>query len=387
MAAKLTLEQFLVKAHAVHGDKYDYSLVEWTENTKSKTKLDIVCHSHGAFRQSSDNHINSKQGCPACSGKESLTQDSFVYRATQMHNNKYEYCKVVWTENTRSDTKVAILCPDHGMFTQRINGHLQGYGCAACSNNVALTFDRFVHKANEVHGGKYDYSSVDWSINTRAKSRVRITCPDHGPFTQIIANHLNNMGCLKCGGKEKYTLTSFVEKAQIAHGGKYDYSSVIWDESTSAKTKVTIMCTIHGIFKQTVDGHTRGQGCPVCKSSKGEVAIASWLAESNISYSPEHTFVDCRNPATGRKLPFDFYLPEYNTCIEFHGKQHYEPVKFSGTTTTDCAMANLKSSQIRDSIKEQYCKQNNIRLIIIPYTDITRIDLILPEQELGSLRR
>lgn len=383
MATKLTLERFLEKAHAVHGDKYDYSSVEWSENTKSQTKVAIKCPEHGIITQRVFSHMQGT-GCADCARiAKSHSLDSFLTKARNIHGDRYDYSLVDWIEGTtNARTKITIECAEHGPFIQKLDSHLRGCGCPICGGNSKLTLNQFLAKAYSIHGDRYDYSAVEWEKDTNAYSKVNIRCDVHGIFQQLINNHINNkMGCMACGGRLKHTLASFLTKACVIHGDRYDYSTVEWSGETNARTKVTITCKAHGPFHQVVDSHLVGAGCPSCKSSKGEQIISNWLKANNTKFSSEYMFTDCVNPHTTRKLRFDFWLPDHNTCIEFHGKQHYTPVLFTktnfGDSTSKAALDNLISSQYRDSIKEQYCKQHGIQLIIIPYTDITNIDSIL----------
>jgi Zn finger protein HypA/HybF involved in hydrogenase expression len=383
MAVKLTLELFKSRAYAVHSGRYGYNSVAWTSDTNSQTKVAIVCTDHGIFTQRVFSHLQGT-GCPECSRiAKSYSQELFLTKAQRTHGTRYDYSLVEWVVGiTNARTKITINCRAHGPFIQQLDSHIRGCGCPTCGGSSKLSLEQFLDKARRVHGARYDYTSVEWSDTTNAYSKVSIECPTHGSFRQLINNHTNNkMGCMACGGRQRHTRESFVIKAQHTHGTKYDYSTVVWTESTNARTKVTINCKIHGPFNQVVDSHIAGTGCPPCNSSKGEMAISTWLNANDIKYTTEHIFSDCINPITKRKLRFDFYLPDHNTCIEFHGKQHYIPVLFTktnfGESTSKIARDNLSSNQHRDSIKEQYCKQRGMHLIIIPYTDITRIDLIL----------
>jgi len=129
------------------------------------------------------------------------------------------------------------------------------------------------------------------------------------------------------------------------------------------KTKIKIICPFHGVFEQTPKNHIKGQNCPNCPKkiiSIGEKKISEILRKNNIKYNNQHTFENCRDK---RKLPFDFYLPYYNMCIEFDGRQHFESViNFGGEE-------QLKKTQQNDKIKNKYCKENNIKLLRIKYTE------------------
>ena len=250
---QLTTEEFIRRAKEIHGDKYDYSKVEYVG---SKTKVCIICTEHGEFWQTPNGHLNGK-GCPICSGRNPLTTAEFIHKAKEVHGDKYDYSKVKYVN---SYTKVCIICPEHGEFLMTPHCHLDGKGCSKCAmyKRGKLTTEDFINKANEVHGDKYDYSKVKY---TRRDSKVCIICPEHGEFWQKAANHLNGNGCPKCAGRNM-TTEEFIRKAKEIHGDKYDYSKV---DYVGSHLKVCIICPEHGEFWQSANKHLRGNGCAKCK--------------------------------------------------------------------------------------------------------------------------
>jgi hypothetical protein len=100
--------------------------------------------------------------------------------------------------------------------------------------------------------------------------------------------------------------------------------------------------------------------------SKGEDRIRKILENNSIKFEKEKVFKDCINPETQNVLRFDFYLPDYNTCIEYDGKQHFQEVYFCPDS--------LEDRQRRDQVKNEYCDNNNIKLIRIPYTDYSKLN-------------
>ena len=123
---------FIERAQKIHGNKYDYSKVNYV---KSSEKVCIICPEHGEFWQKPNSHISSKQGCPKCGKTGKLTQEEFIKRARYIHNDKYDYSKV---EYVNSQTKVCIICPEHGEFWQTPNSHLSGIGCKKCGINIRI---------------------------------------------------------------------------------------------------------------------------------------------------------------------------------------------------------------------------------------------------------
>ena len=265
MSRKLTTEEFVEKAKGIHGDKYDYSKVEYKN---AKTKVIIICPVHREFEQDPSNHLHG-HGCPKCksiaiSDRSRKTIEDFIKVAREVHGDKYDYSKVYYNG---SKEKVCIICPNHGEFFQRPGDHINGRGCPRCGGTTKLTEERFIRKAREVHGDKYDYSKVEYKNIT---TKVCIICPDHGEFYQIPNSHIRGSGCSECGKLKSidgriYTKGIFIKKAREVHGDKYDYSKV---EYKNSATKVCIICPDHGEFYQKSNSHLQGQGCPRCGGSE-----------------------------------------------------------------------------------------------------------------------
>lgn len=191
----LTTKDIIEKFHAVHGDKYDYSKVEYH---KMHDKVCIICPEHGEFWQTPNKHLKG-QGCPKC-GKENASKkllknnSFFIQKAKEVHGNKYDYSKVNYVN---SCTPVTIICPQHGEFQQLPHDHLNGHGCPKCAiDNSKLGTDNFIKIATAIHKGRYDYSKVNY-INSYTP--VEIICPVHGSFWQKPGNHLKGCGCSVCG--------------------------------------------------------------------------------------------------------------------------------------------------------------------------------------------
>ena len=98
--------------------------------------------------------------------------------------------------------------------------------------------------------------------------------------------------------------------------------------------------------------------------------ISRYLKEYNIDFIPQYKFDDCINK---KPLPFDFYLPNNNICIEFDGPGHFKPIQWHGISKTK-AKDIYRIVRLHDKIKNEYCSKNNIRLIRIPYTDIKNVN-------------
>lgn len=342
------LSSFIKKSNIGHNNKYDYSLVIYED---SHTKVKIICPIHGVFEQAPMNHSNNKQGCPSCGGVKKLSTEEFIEKSKLIHNNKYDYSMVEYKNNK---IKVKIICPIHGVFNQSPSVHLNGSVCPKCSYDNRRKFLNFINKSKIKYNNKYDYSLVDYK---RTDKPVKIICSIHGTFEQRPTSHLKN-GCPLCEGNMKLTTEQIIYQFKQIHGDKYDYSLVNY---INDKTKVDIICKKHGVFKQNPSFHKIGGGCPICKESRGEQKVSTILKKMNINFTKQKKFKSCKNE---RELPFDFYLPDYNMCIEYDGKHHFEDTIFWGKDEN-----RLSRTQLHDQIKNKFCEENNINLIRIKWDD------------------
>lgn len=248
----------------------------------------------------------------------------------------------------------------HGEFKARVGTLSRGVGCLKCKEEERLK------KFNDLYIKKFKeyYPDLDYSktVYTGWDTRIVITCPKHGDF-EVLPNHfLRYKGCPKCSAEShaKYmqkSLDDFLKDARRIHGTRYDYSRVEYNDS---HTKVCIVCPEHGEFWQTPNSHIQGSGC---SSSKGEEEVCNILLSNGIKFIREYTIQVPNEINTSGHAYIDFYLPEYNTFVEYNGIQHYNPkMAFGGSF-------KFERQQARDEYVRQYCKDNNIKLIEIRYDE------------------
>jgi hypothetical protein len=197
-----SLKQFISKAKLIHGSKYNYSKTIYKSST---TPLLIICPRHGSFWQRANNHLNG-QGCAKCgteksSEKRRYSKKEFFNRVRKIHHDKYSYVETTFTGVVN---RMEIICPVHGLFKQLAYMHLEGKGCRRCGRVVVgdklrLSTETFVRRANKIHRNLYTYKRAEYS---GACSKVVITCPSHGHFSQNPFNHLNGAGCPVCNNSK-----------------------------------------------------------------------------------------------------------------------------------------------------------------------------------------
>ena len=267
----------------------------------------------------------------------------FVEKSIKVHGNKYDYSKVKYIN---SQTKVCIICPEHGEFWQTPASHVRGYNCPKCANKkrgdtFRKTSNHFINQAKNIHGNKYDYSKVNY-INSSTK--VCVICPEHGEFNILPQNHLLGQGCPKCAGKHLST-KEIINKFKNVHGNKYDYSKV---EYSKMHEKVLIICPEHGEFWQTPSKHISGQGCPKCanKISKSEDEIYNIL-KSNL----DNVTILRRNRNLLSNKELDILIPDKNIAIEYngilwHSEKYKKDKNYHLNKLKECNLKGIKLIQI-----------------------------------------
>ena len=351
---KYTKEKFIEKANKIYNNFYDYSLVNFIY---IQTKVEIICPIHGKFEKEPTYHTNKTQGCPKCGNlkrakSKKMPLQEYINKVSKIHNNFYDYSLVEF-ENIHDIIK--IICPVHGIIEMKASNHLHNKSkCKYCvNNNLKSNTVDFIKKSKKIHGEKYDYSLVEYIDN---KTDIKLIY-DGDVYKQNPKSHLKGMN-INITSIVNITIEEKLLKVfNYIHNKKYKYTEFKY---SGFDTIIDIICPIHGLFKQKINLHLNGSGCQICKTSKGELEIQKILDNKNIKYITQHKFDDCKNKY---KLPFDFYLPELNMCIEYDGLQHYETIKYWGGDK------KLKDTQLRDKIKTEYCINNNIQLIRIRYDE------------------
>ena len=351
-------DYFINKANIKHNFKYDYSKVDYKN---SLTNVIIICPIHGEFLQTPQNHLRGR-GCSLCANMKKsqnmqMTNDIFIQKANEIHQNKYDYSKTDLL-NRDVDGKIIIICPTHGEFKMKPSSHLKGQECPKCKGkNVSL--EELIQKANDIHNFKYDYSNV---ILTKIHDKVKIICPIHGIFEQSLSKHISKkQGCPKCSaiqrGKNRLMNEElFFQKANEIHNFKYDYSKTIYN---GMNEMITYICPIHGEIEQRPFDHLRGFGCYKCANleSKKENEIVNFIKKTNLIVEQGN-----RNILNGKEL--DIYIPSKQIAIEYNGlRWHSEEFGrdkwYYLNKTLECNTKGVKLLQI---FEDEYVEHKEIVL-------------------------
>ena len=265
--------KFVKEASELHNNKYDYSKSNYMS---AKENIIIICPIHGDFEQSPNSHLRGG-GCKKCANDKTKDRMSIhwnIYEADlhKIHENKYDYSKVIWKG---VDINIIVVCPIHGDFEIRPSSHkTKKRGCQKCSKETYIQYNKldtcnFIEKSIKIWGNEYDYSIAKY---VGSNDKVKIICNKHGEFEQLPANHYK-YGCPSCGREKNVRNNELKEqckkqfemKSNIVHNNFYDYTKSIY---INVVTKIIVICKEHGEFWVSPNNHLRGKGCPECGKIK-----------------------------------------------------------------------------------------------------------------------
>lgn len=249
-----------------------------------------------------------------------------------------------------------------------------------------LTSFEFLDRVKKALGSSYIYYDFSEANYSSSRNLINIRCKKHG-LIQVTAGSIMNGSpicriCEKIRNPSlvvKLSKSEFIEVASNVHKNKYSYD--LLDKASFENEKIPVVCPSHGKFLIRKSAHISPKqryGCQKCGKyySIGEEAVTDYLEKNNIKYRKQVTFewADISYGKAG--LPFDFYLPDLNTLIEYDGIHHFHPTRYGGRSL-EIAAHHFKHTWWLDGIKSIGSFLNKIKLIRIPYYKFSELDRIL----------
>jgi len=369
---KNILEKCKIRNYSVKQFKYE----------NSYTKLSLKCNIDNCeWISTYSNFIYGNKGCPKCAKtlpKNQIDVDLSIIKKCKEMN--YTLLKPFIYKNINSILCLKCNNDNHEWNPTYYNFINCKYSCPKCGKNLRTTQNDAEEKIKKIClDNNYTYKSFEYLNNT---TEIYLKCSQNHEWSSLYISIVNrHTRCPKCvsinKGKLKRLHQMDAELLIYNKCEKYNYKLLNKDfiYTTSHKTILKLKCNIDGHYwSSTYNNYINlDRCCPLCNNSKGELEIYKYLINKNIFHIREFKFDNCKNIF---KLPFDFYLPEYETCIEYDGEQHFKIIEYWG------GEKRLNQTKINDKIKTEYCKNNNIKLIRIPYTEIKDINTILDNEML-----
>lgn len=310
-----------------------------------------------------------------CKIGTAISKEKYIERVLNTIKNEnlpYEY---IGMSNTfiGVKTKIKLYCKAHDYYFEiTLNNFFCGKRCAKCKNAYRYNeTERIEQVLNRINNEDLHYSFLGLVDDYKNQySKFKLHCDDCGyEWNVSFGKFLNKQTkCPSCQKNPRYTKEQRENQIlQIIQNENLNYDYLGFDsEYVDSGTNIILRCNTHCHIwtlniNEFVNQHHR---CPLCKiKSKGEIEVESILKQNYIEYIREYRFGDCKYK---KELPFDFYLPNNNICIEYDGEQHFKPITFGGISESE-AEINYQETLIKDNLKTEYCKNHNIKLIRIKY--------------------
>lgn len=350
------------------------------KNSKEKLEWECECGEH-YFKSWNEVNADNKRYCNYCSRSKRydglVDYNDLVYQECVNRN----YYLLPDQNILRSSSKFLYICNKHKQYgVQESTPHnfVTDYGNGGCTlcciEKRSLSKrkdDNYFRNITESSG--MIYIGVKYDEND--KTRIIYKCPKHldkGEFSTYITNMKNNKGnCPCCNGmyRTKEDLQNEIDELNL---------SAIILEYTDYSSPILCECKLcKKTWYTTGVNLTQGHSCPNCSKSRLELSVQFILDKFNLSYIPQYKFDDCRDK---NPLPFDFYLDDMDTALEVDGEGHYMPIKYSSSWTDEDTIDNFNLIKKHDKIKTNYCLNNNIKLIRIPYYERNNIESLLQKE-------
>ena len=350
MAKKLT---YLEVKERIEKEGYELLSKEYMRNTQ---KLEIKCPKGHIYKQTWRDFQGGCR-CPKCSRKGINTKYDFKYVKEYFEKEGY---MLLSKEYNKCDEYLTVMCPEGHIYETTFSNFQGGFRCKECAGLKKLSFneveDIIREKGYELVSLKEEYKNVH--------SVIKLKCDKGHVYSTKFYSFKQGHKCPYCTQRK----VSFETVKQNIENEGYKLLS---DTYSRNNENLDMECPKGHIFKLSYNRFQCGSRCTVCNSSNGEKVIAQTLDSMNIKYKAQYRFKDCKGD--NKTLPFDFYIEEERIALEFDGIQHFEPVDFFG------GQEEFYKQQRYDAIKNQYCKDNNIKLIRIPYYEFNNIENLLKE--------
>lgn len=322
----------------------------------AKTKIKHHCLIHDVYWNIAPENVLRGSGCKKCwdERKSESLQKTHEQYVEELHNVNPNI--IVKEQYIDSITPILHECLIHNIEWEiSPSNALQGNGCYKCmsdkiKNKLSKTHEQYLDELKKVNP---NIIPIEEYINNSTPILHKCKIDNYEWYARPN-NILEGRGCPKCSNRVRRTHDDYVKEVfeinpDIEVVGTY----------VNVHTSILHKCKVDN-YEWLVEPHNilAGKGCPKCCESKGEKEICTLLKNNNIKYISQYKFDDCKDI---KSLPFDFYLPDYNILIEYDGEQHYRPIEYFGGDE------QFKKQQKHDEIKNEYCKNNNIKLLRIPY--------------------
>lgn len=293
---------------------------------------------------------------------------TYEYVKEYIESFGYELLSKEYIDNR---TPLEIKCNEGHIINISFSNFKKGRRCKHCQKQkVAKIYRKPYEEVREyIESYGYELLSKEY-VNAHEYIIVKPLCGHESYKVTFSAFKHQKQRCPKCANEHRNDNKKATYDEVRDYIESFNYK-LLSEEYIDSKQNILVQCPYKHEYEVNFGNFQQGRRCPKCNESKGEKEITNILNKYDIKYFSQHKFDECK---LQRHLPFDFYLPDYNCCIEFDGEQHYRIVEYWG------GLDGFVSRVIRDTVKNEYCKDNNIKLIRIRYDQIDSIEQILIDE-------
>lgn len=356
--------------------------VDFVNYCGAKSIIKVICkNNHEPYIVNFQTIIRNNRksmGCPTCKSiNKSITNINKVdFNYIKSYIESFGYTLLTKKiEYSGINNIITVKCPNNHIFDisfssfkkRLANGRNTRNKCEFCYKDEKM--NELINKCNSLN---YTLLTTEY-INRNMK--LNIICDKGHNWHPTYENFMkNDAKCLTCNNIQ----LSVNQRKNINDVNNIlnNYGYTLISEYINNRELITLLCPNGHYYKTSLNNFMAGKRCSICSMSSGEQEIHRILGKYNIKFIYQYKFNDCKDKLP---LPFDFYLIDYNICIEFDGQQHFNQNSFNMTNE------NFNDRKHKDSIKTQYCIDNNIKLIRIPYWEFNNIESILLK-ELNLIR-
>ena len=345
---------------------------EYLGNT---SKLNFLCECGNEFSRSWSNFVTHGRNnvCKEC-GKKNIYKKTTEKRLREIRDivEKDTNCQLLTKECDKiSKDKLSFRCECGNVFNKTWSNFKNSGRCKDClgayiSKKVTKNESTLIREIYDVVGEEYEYIS-GYTSSLEKFNIKHVVC---GNEYKVTSGKFFNRGqrCPKCFGNKTKTTEEFKEEVRELVGDEY---FVVGEYETAKKYILMRHDECMHEYNVVPYAFIAGNRCPKCSSSKGEKRILEYLALNKLDYKHQYRIPSCKS---AYPLPFDFGVfkkGKLELIIEYDGEQHYEPMRFNNS------MSRFEKTKLHDKIKDDYCFDNNIPLLRIPYWDFENIEEIL----------
>lgn len=360
-------------------DKDEYIFSDFDDIKSCDSRFSIHCKKCGHIWQTiPDSFFGKKKSrCPICNVGVPWNKDRILKEIEKLEDkNAYifsEYDNVVGV-----NSKIRVTCTrcEYIWYVSLKSFFKHNTRCPHCNVGEKWTNDRVKREFQLLDDSDKFILQLVGDIE-HCYSKFSVTCKECSDVWLTTPDTFFNGGCrcFVCQRGERWTVERILKEFDVSED-KSNFSLILPEKIDNSQTKFQVRCSNGHIWETSASVYFyKKSRCPICCESRGEKRISLYLNNKQIRFEPQKKFDTCRNK---KPLPFDFYLPDYNTIIEFNGKQHYEIGTRSKSYEKN--LREFEQIKIRDAIKKQWAIENGYRFLEIRYDEINDIEAILRKE-------